>query len=130
MCTGVICFFSYQSGEETLRSSHLVSKVVFQVISQFKDMSLYDIGNIEIIVRNMAHFGLYCSLGIFVRLGLNDFLCPTSKALVMVMICAIGDEVLQLSIAGRNGEVIDVLIDVLGGGIGIFMTGIFVKNKK
>ena len=90
------------------------------------------------ILRKGAHFSVYFFLGIFIFRALKvdwPFSLQTALiALVLSSIYAISDEVHQLFIPGRSGEVRDVLIDSLGALVGIsfymFLIFLFQKKKK
>lgn len=76
---------------------------------------------VNYIVRKLAHFFLYLVLGILVINALR-FYKVKNIILLSIMICmtyACSDEIHQLFVAGRIGDVKDVLIDTVGSIIGI-----------
>lgn len=86
-------------------------------------------------VRKLAHFTIYLILGILVYLYIKEFNI-SNKFIVSLLICiiyALTDEIHQLFIVGRSGNIKDVCIDSLGSMIGIFIIKkvgkIYEKNK-
>ena len=78
------------------------------------------------IVRKTAHFTIYALLGV---LASQALFCHTESvktaALVAFAVCllyAASDEVHQLFVPGRSGEVRDVCIDSLGAALGITLS--------
>ena len=69
-------------------------------------------------VRKSAHFCVYLILGLLV---MNCFKINKKYILYSVIICllySISDEVHQMFISGRSGELLDVFIDTFGSFIG------------
>ncbi len=70
-------------------------------------------------VRKTAHFTLYFLLGLAYISFLKEFNLNDKKLLIytiiFVFIYACSDEIHQLFIPGRSGELLDVLIDTTGG---------------
>lgn len=98
----------------------------------------FNVGAFHHYVRKNAHFFAYLVLGILVLNALRSsniagYRRAASAALLICVLYAMSDEVHQLFIAGRSGEVRDVLIDSAGAsiGLGIWMViGRIVKRKK
>ena len=70
-------------------------------------------------VRKCAHFLVYLILGILVMNCFNIDKKYIIYSLVICFLYSITDEVHQLFVPGRSGEVLDVLIDTFGSFIGI-----------
>ena len=129
----LIFFFSNQKADN---SSKLSDGLIVKVANVFVDRDLSTnereaiLEKYTTIVRKTAHFGIYLVLGILVI----NFLCEYNIKhiiLVSIIVCllySITDEVHQLFIEGRSGEVRDVLIDSAGSLVGIYSYYIF-KNK-
>ena len=83
------------------------------------------------ITRKTAHFTIYMILGLLVGLLLKEYNIDTKKAILYgILICmcyAISDEIHQIFVSGRSGEIRDVLIDTCGSMVGLLITRI--KNK-
>lgn len=129
----LIFFFSNQKADD---SSKLSDGIIIKVANVFvdKDLSISEkeiiLEEYTTIVRKTAHFGIYLVLGILVI----NLLCEYNVKhiiLVSIIVCllySITDEVHQLFIEGRSGEVRDVLIDTSGSFAGICSYYI-IKNK-
>ena len=72
-----------------------------------------------VVVRKTAHFTIYFLLGLFFCSFLKEFDLTNKKVIlytvIFVFLYACSDEIHQLFISGRSGEILDVLIDTLGG---------------
>ena len=136
-CT-LIFYFSNQVADNSSKQSSRVVEFVSNVIPIIKNMKEPDKGllksNVLIpIVRKMAHFSIYTTLGIWSINFINTFkkLSTSKKILIAIIFCmlyAISDEIHQTYIVGRSGEIRDVLIDTLGSITGILLTKIQFKN--
>lgn len=85
------------------------------------------------LVRKMAHFTIYMILGILVTLLVCEYNISFYKCLfISLLVCllySISDEVHQLFVMGRSGEIKDVLIDTSGSFIGIFVFNKLFRRK-
>ena len=78
-------------------------------------------------VRKLAHLTEYFILGVLMFLTLNSY--NIKIIYIVILLCflyAVSDEIHQLFVIGRYGNIIDVLIDTLGSTLGVFL----VKRKK
>lgn len=78
-------------------------------------------------VRKLAHLTEYFILGVLMFLTLNSY--NIKIIYIVILLCflyAVSDEIHQLFVIGRDGNIIDVLIDTLGSTLGVFL----VKRKK
>ena len=78
-------------------------------------------------VRKLAHLTEYFILGVLMFLTLNSY--NIKIIYIVILLCflyAVFDEIHQLFVIGRDGNIIDVLIDTLGSTLGVFL----VKRKK
>lgn len=84
-------------------------------------------------VRKMAHFTIYMILGILVTLLVREYNVSFYKCLfISLLVCllySISDEVHQLFVMGRSGEIRDILIDTSGSFIGIFVFNKLFRKK-
>lgn len=75
-------------------------------------------------VRKSTHFMLYLILGFLVINLLREYMIINTKSIILtIVICflyACSDEIHQLFVIGRSGEIRDVIIDTFGFGTGIF----------
>ena len=82
-------------------------------------------------IRKLAHYTLYCILGILSFLVVKDYSINKKLIIYSLLICflyACSDEFHQLFIIGRRARVLDVMIDTFGSLCGISIFYIF--NKK
>ena len=77
------------------------------------------------IVRKGAHFSIYLILGLLIMSYFKEIYLVSNKGLfIAVIICflyACSDEIHQLFVPGRSGEIRDVLIDTTGGLVGSYI---------
>jgi VanZ family protein len=113
----VIFLFSSQVATE---SSELSGKIVNSIAPVAPEIIK---SSLTFLVRKSAHILLYFVLGI---LTANLLVSHKLKAklvyiysLIFVFAYAITDEIHQLFVAGRSGEVRDVLIDTIAGAVAI-----------
>ncbi|SDQ12968.1 VanZ family protein [Carnobacterium viridans] len=87
-------------------------------------------------IRKNAHFFIYLILGVLVKYALNSTGVSEFKSVtISLLICvayAFSDEIHQLVVPGRGGQLSDVVIDSYGAGLGILLQLTFVKfiSKK
>ncbi|MBE7010141.1 MAG: VanZ family protein [Ruminococcaceae bacterium] len=80
---------------------------------------------LHVVVRKLAHFGLYAMLGIWISLLCREYDFSLRRmflhALLWGAMYAVSDECHQLFVAGRSGSVTDVLLDSFGVATGAFL---------
>lgn len=113
----VVFFFSQQNGESSGGLSYKIAKFIFKNEEVAKSMEVY--------VRKLAHMfeyavggGLFCTL--FMTYDL-DFWKRNISVTTIVTVLAALDELHQHFVPGRNGVWYDVLIDVAGCILGVFI---------
>ena len=135
-----IFYLSHQSAEESKDLSNKTEKVIIDILNKIIPGDSIEINIVSHTIRKSAHFFLYFLMGILVRDGLRNMDINGWRALALAMtICilyAISDEVHQLFIVGRSGELRDVFIDGSGSLVGIFIynigyyiTGLLIKRR-
>jgi VanZ family protein len=119
-------------------SEDMLSRILPNVTIHYGDVSIaakhepYEFT--EFLFRKTAHFGVYMILGAvlfvaFQALRLSPF--QKSSAVIVLIIVAAGlDEWNQTTRDYRTGTVQDVLIDLCGGILGLFLCYQFFKLKK
>ena len=120
----IIFCFSNQKADD---SSNLSDGLIVKVASIFVDKNLSTkdkeiiLEKYTTIVRKTAHFSIYLILGILVISLLLEYNIKhiILVSLITCLLYSISDEVHQLFIEGRSGEVRDVLIDTTGSLVGI-----------
>lgn len=114
--------FSNEQGESSSNTSKKVSRMIVNIIdiqvnyTETKKEELIE--QIEPVIRKLAHYTIYAIGGIIIANCVNQF-CKKEKLLIGTSIIigvlyAATDELHQLMVAGRSGNIKDVLIDSLG----------------
>lgn len=114
---------SHNSINTNSLSINFTSKLANIVFSEFntlsKDIQNIMIGQLNLLVRKIAHFLLYFILGFFSFASVHIITQKYKKSLYMgITVCsiyAILDELHQIFVPGRTPLLKDVIIDVLGG---------------
>ena len=127
MIAVLIFWFSHQTASVSSDESEGLIWNVLNFIPYFARMAdsvkLEIIDNVHTLVRKTAHFSIYAALGICVFNYIITYISAKKKALLFsVGICflyACTDEIHQLFVEGRSGEVRDVFIDTCGALTGI-----------
>ncbi|RKL68203.1 VanZ family protein [Salipaludibacillus neizhouensis] len=130
----LIFYLSHQPATESSELSTGITEVILSTVESIAPNLDVDMSYFNHIVRKNAHFFAYLTLGLLVlhamrRSGVRGYQGAAS-ALVIGVLYAISDEVHQLFIPGRSGEVRDVLIDSGGASAGIGLYLLVVKIKK
>lgn len=123
----LIFYLSHQPATESNELSTGIVEIIVKTVDKFAPNVNFDISIFHHLVRKNAHFIAYFILGVVTfnalrRSGVRGY--PSVViALGICVLYAISDEVHQLFIPGRSGEVRDVLIDSAGAsvGIGVYM---------
>lgn len=115
----VIFLLSNQTGSE---STSLSDKVICSIFNDCNP-EIY-----SFIVRKIAHFILYFILGIFTIINFKINKENMIYALLICIIYAFTDEIHQMFINNRSGEVRDIIIDSLGSLSSIFLIYKFKKR--
>jgi|SRR5665648_48080 len=108
-----------QSNQLSTRITEIIVKTVERIVPQ-ADLDIYKLNNL---IRKSTHFFAYLVLGLLVinvliRSGVYGYRSIVLVLLICVLY-AISDEVHQLFVSDRGGEVKDIIIDIAGATIGI-----------
>ncbi|MFV8826431.1 VanZ family protein [Alkalihalobacterium sp. APHAB7] len=130
----LIFYLSHQPATVSSELSSEITEVIVQIIEIVAPNTQFEFGNLNHLVRKNAHFFAYLVLGLLTinalrRSGSNGYR-SMGVALVICILYAISDEVHQLFVPGRSGEVRDVLIDTAGASVGIGMYWLFSRVLK
>ncbi|WP_216831392.1 VanZ family protein [Alkalihalobacterium elongatum] len=119
----LIFYLSHQPATVSNDLSTGITEVIVETVEKVAPNMEFDIGAFNHLVRKNAHFIAYFILGILVMNALRYSHLPLLRkvglALLICILYAISDEVHQIFIPGRSGEVRDVLIDTAGASVGI-----------
>jgi VanZ family protein len=123
---GLIFYLSHQPADESSELSAGIMQAVLGVLGPFIPFAEE---TFHTIIRKTAHVTAYAVLGF---LSIHAFTVSGLKnsafyALLLSFFYAVTDEIHQLFIPGRSGEVSDVLLDTMGALIGI---GLYIGCKK
>ncbi len=134
---GLIFYMSHQNASVSSgMSGNLIKNVVRFFIPQISESDLLSIVSaMQFIVRKTAHFAFYAILGILSFIHISTYKSLPIKAwfflsLVVSMLYSASDEYHQTFVAGRSGELRDILIDTLGALTGIIFALIIYKIHR
>ena len=125
--TLIFMFSNQQSTKSTEKSQSLIRNTIVRVYKLF-DSNISDERMNEIVdfwevpVRKLAHFTEFFILGVLVFFTFRAF--NIKDIYLMILFCfiyACSDEVHQLFVVGRDGNIIDTLIDGFGSTIAILL---------
>ena len=140
----IIFGFSNQDGEQSGSLSREITEIITKNIKSLQELEEPQkekiLSKIEHIIRKLAHFSLYTSLG-FLTMSLITTYKLTEKQRIILSLCigltyAITDEIHQIFIPDRTPKIGDVLIDTSGVIFGILIVILGIKiyqklhNKK
>lgn len=138
-CVTIFCFSSQNSESSSELSSGITHSVISAIYPHFSELSADKQDKIiniaTLIIRKSAHFGIFMILGVFSLMSIISYNRPqkTKKLLISSVFCllyAISDEVHQLFVSGRSGEIRDVCIDFIGAILGIVLCSILFNRIK
>ena len=113
--TAVIFVNSSLPATESGRLSGVVAQLVLQ-LARLTDITLT--GNVEHTIRKLAHFLEFACLGLLWCKTFASFHVSNSTStgyiLLLCLLTAVADEYIQLFSPGREGRVMDVLLDFSG----------------
>lgn len=129
--------FSFSSDNATT-STNKSDGVIIKIVQVFKNDNLttkekeYWTNKLVVPIRKGAHFFVYFILGLLVISFLKEYGSIDKKrialAILVTFLYACSDEVHQLFVPGRSGQISDVLLDTFAGIISIISYGI-IYNK-
>lgn len=130
VCITIFRFSSEDSGK-SIGTSSLVIDFIININPYTKNLNIIKKEeikeNIKMPVRKLAHFSIYTTLGITIMCYVSTYTITRYKkigiSLCIGVFYAISDEIHQLFVPGRSGQVTDVFIDAIGVlfGIGIVL---------
>lgn len=134
----IIFGFSNQNGEESGSLSRKITETITKNIKSIQELEQSQkeklLSKIEHIVRKLAHFSLYTSVG-FLTMSLMSTYKLTNTQRIILSLCmggayAITDEIHQIFIPDRGPSVGDVLIDTSGVVFGTIIVIVGIKIYK
>lgn len=122
---GTIFYLSHQPAGASSELSSGITQLFITIIETIIPMIQMDSESWHFLIRKSAHFIAYFLLGTFIIHALFVSGMHVYKsgilAILISLLYAISDEIHQLYIPGRSGEIRDVVIDTLGAGSGILL---------
>ena len=124
----IFLFSNQKANDSTKLSNGLILKTV-KVIEKINHKTYSDeeiLNKFVHPVRKTAHFVIYLILGILIYLYVKDY-GMKNTILISIMVCIMyscTDEIHQMFVEGRSGELLDIIIDTIGS-----FTGILIINK-
>ncbi|MBQ5911462.1 MAG: VanZ family protein [Clostridia bacterium] len=141
----VIFLHSAQNGEQSSKTSGSFLEIILSGLykgfsSAGEAEKLEIINSFQFLVRKLAHFTVYLVLGFLCFLAMHTYeillKLKCMAALSISLLYAISDEIHQLFVPERAGQIRDVLIDFSGAlvGVAIALALVFavrkIKNRK
>ena len=136
LCMLFIFSLSSDNGEVSeAKSDSLIVKVTETILHRKLTVEEKEkfIEKTVVFVRKSAHFTLYFILGLLVISFLKEFGLSRKSiiiSIIVVLLYAVSDEIHQTFIPGRSGEVLDVLIDTIGGSLATILYYLIYRRKK
>lgn len=116
---------SSQAAEQSNALSKEITKVVIETVEKVapKKAAGMDGRTLNYLIRKKAHFYAYLILGVLIMGAIRrSGVYGIRGIIITLLICslyAISDEVHQLFVPGRGGQIKDVFIDIAGAVVGI-----------
>lgn len=134
---GIIFMFSADNSVESTKKSDSVAIKITEVVFGKKlsgsEKTKY-IDKLVVLVRKGAHFTVYFILGILLISFIREFRVINYKSLLIVIfltfLYACSDEIHQLFVSGRSGEIRDVFLDTIGASVGCLIYYEFYKLRR
>lgn len=133
---GLIFSFSNDSGKvSTGKSDGFIIRVVETIMGRELNDSEKEkwIDYLVVPVRKGAHLFVYLILGLLVISFLKEFLVINYKVLLLAIfisfLYACSDEIHQMLVPGRSGQIKDVLLDTIGSSVGCYFYYLIYKYK-
>ena len=132
----LVFYLSNQISDESSKLSGGITQAILNFFNILEGKTLEQQSAIETVVRKLAHFSIYALGGILILLHVNLYKIKTNKKVIISWLIgtayAITDEIHQLFISGRSGEIRDVCIDSLGviTGIIIFLIILICMERR
>ncbi|MBR6402404.1 MAG: VanZ family protein [Eubacterium sp.] len=139
LCMITIFYFSSQDSDESTQESHKIGRAIGHIVKKDFDSWTFEeqeefAAKIDFPVRKAAHFLEYATLGTLLALAWFDELRKKrGNILVPFAVGAaysVTDELHQLIVSGRAGQIRDVLIDSSGVFTGVLITTVIISCVK
>lgn len=129
----LIFHLSHQPATKSNGLSKGATEIIVETVEKVAPKIDINKSSFNHVIRKNAHFFAYLILGILVANGLRSIGVIGYKAigfgLLICVLYAISDEIHQLFVPGRGGQVKDVIIDSAGAIVGILVYRRFGKKS-
>lgn len=133
----MVMIFSF-SAQPSTESQELSDSLLHRILKIFMVNADYEtIEFLSVFIRKLAHFLVYALLGSLIYLSIKEYNIKGKKAVFIPwgfsFLYAVTDEVHQLFVPGRSGQIKDVCIDSLGaitGILAVFLILFLFKRRK
>lgn len=130
----LVFYLSNQVADESSQLSGGLTRKILEAVHMLDEKTIEQQEIIETVVRKLAHFFLYALGEILILLHINLYKITGKRKILTSWIIgtayAIIDELHQLFVPGRSGEIRDVCIDSLGVIIGVVIIILVFKIIK
>ena len=131
---GLIFYFSSKNSEEsTNQSQGLINKTNIVELYKEKENDEEPLEMVDRVFRKIAHAFEYSVLAVLVCLALKEYNISIKVLLLLaILICFVyscTDELHQLYVPGRSGDIRDVFIDNIGAAVG-YLSFVLVRRRK
>lgn len=130
----LVFYFSNQVAQNSSELSGGLTRKILEVLHMLEGKTMEQQEIIETTIRKLAHFFLYALGGILILLHINLYKITDKRKVIISWILgttyAITDEIHQLFVQGRSGEIRDICIDSLGIITGIVVLLLILKIIK
>ena len=127
----LIFYLSHQPANKSNGLSKGATELIVETVEKIAPNIEINRKRFNHLLRKNAHFFSYLLLGVLVTKGLRHFGVIGYKAMgLAILICvlfAISDEIHQLYVPGRGGQIKDIIIDSAGAFVGIL--GYTIKSR-
>lgn len=132
----MIFWFSADTGEESSAKSDGIAEYIWEIADYFHidieaGEKLYS--TVTFLIRKAAHMTEYAILAVLIFMGIYLDIRKLPKwywVIAIGIFYAATDELHQLFVPGRSGQLLDVCIDSVGVVMGFFVTNKIVKKCR
>lgn len=135
-CSLIFMFSNDTGGTSTKKSDGLIVRTVEKVIKRSLSGEEKDkvLRYFVVPVRKSAHLFIYFILGILIVSLLREYRDINMKVVLLAVffafLYACSDEVHQLFVVGRSGQVKDVFIDTFGSFLGVLLYSFIYRFRR
>ncbi|MCI8471346.1 MAG: VanZ family protein [Clostridia bacterium] len=130
----IIFMFSNQNSEESGNISSKIARMVEQKTEKAIEEKEESVGRTEKVIRKIAHFSIYTSLGFLLMAFVSTYALTQRKRILVSLsigvLYAISDEIHQIFVPGRASQITDVMLDSMGILFGILVVLMILKIKQ